>query len=145
MRIFLSYAHPDKELAKKLGSRLEEQGFEVWDPARDVLPGDNIALKVGDALETSDAVVAILSPASMKSEWVKREIQFALGDPKKEGRLFPVLARGTMGTIGFPWVLTRFPVFYASQGLEGVTKKIASALRAKTAHRMRTARALGGE
>jgi hypothetical protein len=137
MRVFLSYAHADEKLARKLGDQLVEKGFHVWDPKREILPGDNWARELGDALERSDAVVVILSPDSVKSEWVKREIQFAIGDPKKEGRLFPVLARRPSEV---PWILKRLNVLDASQGVGSVSNAIASALRASQARRVRPAR-----
>jgi len=137
MRVFLSYARADKELAKKLGDQLAGKGFDVWDPGREILPGDNWALKLGDALEMSDAVVVILSPDSVQSESVQREIQFALGDPKKQGRLFPVLARRATQV---PWILKKLKILDAGRGIGNVTWKIASALRAARADRIKAIR-----
>ncbi len=145
MRIFLSYAQADRRFAQKLASLLRNQGLDVWDPATDVLPGDNWGLKIGDALEMSDAVVVILSPDSAKSVWVQHEIQFALGDPKKEGRLFPVLARRTTQ---LPWILKKLNVLDATQGAQHVSRAIVSALRRDKAEKVRgvkAARALHGE
>jgi hypothetical protein len=36
---------------------LEKGGFEVWDPAARLTPGDNWALEQGKALEDAEAMV----------------------------------------------------------------------------------------
>ena len=41
MRAFLSYSRADAALARKLAAQLSERGIEVWDPAEQVLPGDD--------------------------------------------------------------------------------------------------------
>src|SRR2546427_367368 len=90
MRVFLSYADSDMEFAKGLASQLSKQGYEVWDPYQNLFPGDNWSLKIGEALKESKAMVVLLSPDSVRSQWVRREIAYALGDPNYSGRLFPV-------------------------------------------------------
>ena len=55
------------ELARRVGDALEEAGLEVWDAERDVLPGDNLALEAGQALQDSDAMVVLLTPAGVRS------------------------------------------------------------------------------
>lgn len=137
MQIFLSYERADEKLAARLREQLSKKGFDVWDPAREIFPGTNWARQVGDALEMSDAMVVILSPDSVKSELVQQEIEFAISDRKKEGRLIPVLARRTSD---IPWILTKLKVLDASRGVESVSGEIATRLRASQAGRIRTAR-----
>lgn len=79
MKIFLSHAPEDKELARDLATRLSEHGFDVWFDEWQLMPGDNFAKRIGEALEESDAMVVLVSPAAMKSNWVRGEINFALG------------------------------------------------------------------
>ena len=93
MQVFLSYSDADRDFARQLASQLSKRGFQVWDPSDQVFPGDNGPLKIGEALEQSKAMVVLLSPDSMKSEWVRGEIQYALGSRNYEGRLFTVLVR----------------------------------------------------
>lgn len=102
MQVFLSYSEADRAFARKLSSRLSEQGLDVYDPNDDLFPGDNWPLKIGKALQESKAMVVLLSPDSMKSEWVRSEIEYALGDHNYKGRLFPVLVRPTHK---IPWIL----------------------------------------
>ena len=102
MSVFISYALEDQEWARELMSRLSESGIEVWDPALHVFPGDNWALKIGQALEKSNAMVVLLSPAAAKSEPVQRDVQYALGSKRFKNRLIPVMIKSTTR---FPWIL----------------------------------------
>src|SRR6266446_4006827 len=71
-KVFLSYSAEDRKVARALASRLAEAGFETWDPAAALFPGDNWALRIGQALQESDAMVVLVSPDSMKSESVRQ-------------------------------------------------------------------------
>ena len=102
MQVFLSYSDADRGFARQLASQLSKRGCEVWDPSDQLFPGDNWPLKIGEALQESKAMVVLLSPDSMKSEWVRREIEYALGNRNYEGRLFPVLVRPARE---IPWIL----------------------------------------
>ena len=126
MQVFLSYAHPDGALAEALQSYLEKKGFSVWNPQADLLPGDNIFLRNGEALKNSRAMVVLISPESMRSEWVRGEIQYALGDQKYEGRLFPVQVRPTSS---MPWILREFKILDAKRGVNKIGETIADALK----------------
>jgi len=126
MRVFLSYDSKDEKSAKELTERLSAVGFEIWDAAQELLPGDNWALKVGKALEESDAMIVLLSPEGVKSQWVRREIEYALGSRKYEGRLIPVMVRPTSD---IPWVLRQFHVVRADKERDEATKQIVAQLQ----------------
>ncbi len=102
MQVYMSYSRADEEFAGELASRLSESGINVFDPLRDVALGENWPSTIGEALQESDAMIVLLSPDSVKSEWVRREIDFALGSPRFAGRLIPVLVRPTEE---IPWIL----------------------------------------
>jgi len=126
VQIFLSYARSDETFARALSSQLERQGFSVWSPREEVLPGDNIWLRTGEALKKSKAMVVLLSPDSMRSDHVRREIEYALGDPNYEGRLFPVRIRPTEE---IPWILRRLKTYEAGRSAAKISESIASALK----------------
>jgi hypothetical protein len=125
MQVFLSYAPSDEAFAKALASQLSRRGLSVWSPSEEVLPGDNVWLRIGEALENSKAMIVLVSPDSMRSENVRREIEYALGQPNYEGRLFPVQVRPTKD---IPWVLRRFKTLDAKQSAAKVSESIANAL-----------------
>jgi hypothetical protein len=109
MRVFISHSDSDQELARKIGTRLKDSGLEVWDKSGEILPGDNWAAKVAQALEESDAMVVLLTPDALRSDWVRREIEYALGEERYSNRLIPVLVGSSedLDKAGLPWILKR--------------------------------------
>ena len=132
MKVFLSYALEDEPVATDLTRRLEKAGLNVWQTGRDVLPGDNIALRVGKALEEADAMVVLVSPASMKSFWVQREIEYALGNANYENRLIPVLIRRTSNT---PWIANSRHTIKAGPDRSKLSQAIIRHLQSASAER----------
>ena len=112
MKVFISHAPKDEFLAKRITNALMENDFDVWNADTEILPGDNWAEKLSAALEESDAMVALISPESMQSGWVRREIEFALGKESYNQRLIPVLLEPEKnfqeGSI--PWILKHLKV-----------------------------------
>src|SRR5438105_7425793 len=102
MRAFLSYATEDSDWARELASCLKQFGLKVWDPSVQILPGDNWALKTGEALEASDALVVLLSPGVGKTEIIVRTVQYALGSERFQNRLIPVMFERPAGRTGKP-------------------------------------------
>src|SRR5260370_35718706 len=107
MQVFISYAQKDGEFARSLSTQLAKRGLRVWLADDQVFPGDNVWSRIGEALETSRAMVGLLSTVFVRSENLRREIELALGNPNYEGRLFPRLGRPTKN---IPWILQRLKV-----------------------------------
>ncbi|MCC6580241.1 MAG: toll/interleukin-1 receptor domain-containing protein [Phycisphaeraceae bacterium] len=125
MKVFLSYSNEDSQFAGKLAAALERHGLRVW-RAESMLPGDNWADEVSRALRSSDAMVVLISPASMKSPWVLKEIEFALGSPRFSHRLVPVVIRATPDA---PWILRNLEMMDANQNsVEHLATSIADRL-----------------
>jgi len=129
MQIYISYAKPDEAFARNLSSQLAKRGLSVWSAYEKVLPGDNIWLRTGEALKRSKAMIVLVSPDSMQSEHVRREIEYALGDPNYQGRVFPVQVRPTKNV---PWIFERFRTFDAKQGAARISGSIAETLKQVT-------------
>jgi len=105
MKVFISHSHESQALAKQISDALRRVGLEVWDDTQ-ILPGDNWAQEIARALEESQAMVILLTPSTVNSTWVQREIQYALGSKSFESRVVPVL----VGSEDFPadsvpWIL----------------------------------------
>jgi len=122
MKVFLSYAQSDREVAKELVSHLEKAGHNVWFADDALFPGENWALEVGKALDESEAMVVLLSPQAMKSDWVRKEIEFALGARQYRGRLIPVMVKPTAD---IPWILKRLPIVRLGKHITGAVREIA--------------------
>ena len=107
MKVFISHAHENEALAKKLGKALKGAGWDVWDDEQ-ILPGDNWAEKIGQALEESQAMVVLLTGAALSSSAVRWEIAYALGEKRFKNRLIPVLvgSEDNISNHNFPWILS---------------------------------------
>ena len=111
MKVFISHAHSDEQLAQKVAAILQEAGLEVWDAKREIMPGDNWAQQVSNALQESEAMVVLLTPDAVRSEWVRWEmrwdIEYALGEARFRSRLIPVVAGDpeVLNTERVPWIL----------------------------------------
>lgn len=132
MQIYLRYAKSDEAFARNLSSQLAKRGLSVWSAYEEVLPGDNMWLRTGEALKKSRAMIVLISPDSMRSEHVRREIEYAPGDTNYQGRVFPVQVRPTKNV---PWIFEKFRTFDAKQGAARISGSIADALKKKSARR----------
>ena len=126
MRVFLSYATPDRAYAQRLASRLTKEGYQVWDAGSELHPGDNWSLKIGEALQRSKAMVVLVSPEAVKSEWLRREVEYALGSANYAGRLIPIVVRPTKE---IPWILRKLKLLSATRNLARDSKRVADLLR----------------
>jgi hypothetical protein len=129
MNVFISHAGADRDIAAQLAEKLRTHNFSVTNAWSDFALGDNLALEMGKALEKSDAMIVLWSPEAAASRWVHHEIGYALGSPKFEGRLIPVVLRPTDN---FPWILQSMDVMRASprsSDLDKVVQRLRSAVR----------------
>jgi len=124
MKIFISYAERDRLYATALGKALKDASQDIWEP-QDLQPGENWRLKSGEALAEADAVIVLLSPESVASEGVRREIEFAISSPRLKGRLIPVLVRPSRS---IPWILRELPQWLEADDPSAAAKGIVSKL-----------------
>jgi tetratricopeptide (TPR) repeat protein len=96
--IFISHSSKDDDFVKELREVLEGLGLEVWADSRNLRGGSKLAPEINEAIEQARQSVAILSPHTVNSPWVSREIRKALeveGLRKGEGyRVVPLLLPG---------------------------------------------------
>lgn len=128
MRIFISYVDSDEEFAEDLASRLSDAGHEVWYSGNRILPGDNWGLKLGEALDESDAMIVLLSPAALNSNQVRGEISFAMGSPRYCDRLIPVQI-ATIPPENVPWILGKIKLIrFGPQNRDRAVRQIVERL-----------------
>ncbi len=137
MRIFISHAARDKELASQLADQLTQAGFAVWNAAQEIAPGDNWGRELGRALDESDLMVALLTPGALESEFVRSEIQYGLTSKNFDQRLIPVLVGYVTFAAGtdVPWILLKMnPVYLdaAPRGFEEVVERVREIARQAT-------------
>ncbi len=90
--IFVSYASADIALAEALYDWLSRRGFHVWFAPRDMESGAEVRAQLVKNLYESDLVLVVLSPSSLKSDWVRAEVLSAMQREKatKQFTVFPV-------------------------------------------------------
>ncbi|MFB2895498.1 TIR domain-containing protein [Aerosakkonemataceae cyanobacterium BLCC-F50] len=87
--VFISYGRADsKAFAKKLNSRLVEQGLEVWFDFDDIPLGVDYQNQIDDGIEKADNFLFIIAPHSINSPYCLKEIELAL---KRKKRIVPLL------------------------------------------------------
>jgi TIR domain len=90
--VFVSHSDQDRELVVELCGVLDRHGVPFWYARRDLLAAKIWHDEIGAALERCDWLLVVLSPASIDSMWVRREVQYALRSPRYDGRIVPILA-----------------------------------------------------
>ncbi len=82
-KIFISYSRKDIDFAKKLAGDLEKSNYDVWWDITDLRGGDDWVRSLPAAIESSQFFIIVLTPNSIKSEWVQKEYTQALTLRKK--------------------------------------------------------------
>jgi CTP:molybdopterin cytidylyltransferase MocA len=77
VRVFLSYAHSDVDIADRIRHVLIDEGLAVWSPAS-VSFGASIVEEVSAALQESDYALMVIGPKSQDSAWVAAETAAAI-------------------------------------------------------------------
>jgi hypothetical protein len=76
--VFISHSSIDKPFVDKLVNDLTKIGVTVWYDKLDIQLGDSIPGKINDGLTKAKYFIIVLSNASIKSRWVKEELNSAL-------------------------------------------------------------------
>lgn len=77
--IFLSHTSADKPFVRELKARLEAHGVkEVWLDEAEIQIGDSLTKKIEEGLKKTKYIGVVLSPRSIKSPWVERELEIAI-------------------------------------------------------------------
>ena len=78
-KIFLSYAHEDIGMAKRIYQDLKRYGLDVWFDNESLLPGQDWEKEIEKAIETSKYFLVLLSLKGMSERgYVQKEIRLAL-------------------------------------------------------------------
>jgi hypothetical protein len=74
--VFIAYSHQDRKFVENLADQLKKGGITVWyDP--DLRPGREFTEQLEHALSNAYAMIVVLTPASIRSHFVRKEIHFA--------------------------------------------------------------------
>jgi len=95
MKVFISYAHQDKNKAFYLKERLEKNGFEILGDFN-LKIGENFKSVLDAELLKADAVVMLITEHYIASQFASREAAtaYAYNEAGKEVKLFPIVFDG---------------------------------------------------
>ena len=96
MKIFISYAHQDRNVAAQLANQLSEKGFDVWWDAS-LIGGDRYRATIQSELDNAEKILVLWSLNSVNSDFVMDEANYAI----KQGKLIPITIDGSEPPLGF--------------------------------------------
>lgn len=75
--VFISYSREDRFIAETLSNRLQEIGYVPWVDFEEIRGGDEWKQRIEQALMHSAALIVLLTPSSVTSNWVTYEVNRA--------------------------------------------------------------------
>jgi hypothetical protein len=130
---FISYVEEDAAIAQQIAWGLESAGYRTWYYTRDSVPGPSYLIQTGQAIAQSQAIVLLISPHSIGSSQVSREVVRA----HESGKHFiPVLHNMTHDTFQRDqpeWreaVGAAVSIFLPSEGVPVILPRIIEGLKA---------------
>ena len=87
-KMFISYSRRDMDFIKTLAEDLEKENFDVWYDLTDIDAGDRWAKEIQKGINESEIFAIVVSPNSLKSDWVEKEFLFA---SKRGLKIVPLL------------------------------------------------------
>lgn len=76
--VFLSHNHADKPFVRRLAADLDNQGIPFWLDEAEIKVGESLIEKIRTGIDKVDFVAVVLSPNSIASPWVQREVDVAM-------------------------------------------------------------------
>jgi TIR domain-containing protein len=105
--IFLSHSSQDSSFVTRLTKVLKSHGIRYWYSATHIEGAKQWHDEIGRALRRCDWFVAVLTPASVNSTWVKRELLYALNEDRYNERIIPLLRKPCKHS-QLSWTLSEF-------------------------------------
>ena len=115
--VFLSYSSLDWEIAEKIVDLLRRHGVPVWHGPSSIRGAQQWQDEIGDALERCDWFVILLSPDSIRSKWVSRELHFALREDQYDYCIVPAVIRAG-NYRKFAWALSSYQLVDFTEDFE---------------------------
>lgn len=88
--VFLSYRTKEETFALQLWASLRDAGLNIWMDRFSIQVGDDWMMSIQTALDTCEAMVAVISPLYIQSDYCMTELHRLTTRPKA-GRIYPLL------------------------------------------------------
>jgi len=97
--LFLSHSSADDGFVRELRQALADMGQPVWIDSRQLKGGDPLWSDITAAIEAAAGLAVLVSPASLQSRWVGKEVQYGIQIQGQRGRdQFPIIPLSLNGT-----------------------------------------------
>jgi hypothetical protein len=128
---FISHSSRDSDIAATICSLLEDRGVACWIAPRDVGPGRNYDEEIVAGIESTRAVIVLLSEGSNESKHVKRELDLAIN---QGSAILPIRIQNVLPGRGIKYFLAGKHWVDAWQPpIERAIDSVAAAIRALSA------------
>ena len=93
LSIFLSHNSNDKKFVRRLGKALSKKGIKVWIDEAEIKTGESLLRKISEGIRDMEYLAVVLSPNSVSSSWVQKELETAttLEIKNKRLKVIPIL------------------------------------------------------
>jgi hypothetical protein len=115
--VFLCHASQDAAVAERFVVLLRKHGVPVWYSPANILAAQQWHDEIGAALQRCDWFLILLSPASVDSIWVKRELLFALQQEHYHDSILPVVL-APCAYERLSWTLASFQMISLTVGFD---------------------------
>jgi hypothetical protein len=115
--LFLSQSDRDRDFATSVAEMLRRHGVPVWYSRTNLIGAQQWHDEIGAALDRCDWFALILSPNSVESMWVKRELLYALQQHRFENKIVPLLFK-PCDYNRLSWTLSFFQMIDFSRNFE---------------------------
>jgi hypothetical protein len=75
--VFLSYSRHDSAVVDRIAEKIEQAGYPIWIDRTGIHGGEQWRNAIVDAIEAADVFIMFLSPNSVKSTNVRKELDLA--------------------------------------------------------------------
>jgi len=132
-RIFISHSAADKDFATHVVQLLRDNTTEPWIDHEHIISGEDIFQSIGEALDTMDLFIVLISKKALDSGWVREEVERAklLEIQKKRSLIMPFIIDNTSYR-DLPWFLQHRHARSVSSdavGATGIVNDVLEALR----------------
>jgi hypothetical protein len=106
-QVFLSHSAKDRQFVSALATVLRRHKVPFWYSKTSLEGAQQWHDEIGKALKKCNWFVLVLTPNSVKSEWVKHELMYALNDKQYRKRIVPLLLK-PCNPAKLSWTLSDF-------------------------------------
>jgi tetratricopeptide (TPR) repeat protein len=97
--LFISHSSRDDDFVRDLRAALADHGLQVWIDSRELSGGDPLWAEIQKAIDDAAGYAVLVSPNSLQSKWVGKELRYALKVSDERGKdKFPVIPLSLNGT-----------------------------------------------